>query len=387
MDLPLRRTIRGVSLAIFALALTVVAVIALSRADAAAKQSSCGTTITTDTTLDSDLVDCPNNGIVIGADGVTLDLNGHLIDGDGTKAAGCDPEQETCDVGVDIEGHDGVTVMHGSVRDFAIGVGVVADHTRLLDISTSRNKFFGIGLVGSAGSLVRDSSGNGNGATGVFLGDSNHTRILHSTFRHNTGIEASDSTHGLIKRNVFSRGPARGQGILMEGGDGFQVIRNRFVRNFEGVILGPGSENVIAHNRISHVDEGIRIERGRDNLLADNVVVDAGRAGIRLGEHRQGQHLLGGPDNVLRENLVKGSGVDGFVIRKKDNRTLLKRNVAKRARDDGFDVQSRSTKLTKNRAMRNGDLGIQAVEGVTDGGGNKANHNGDRRQCTHVSCR
>ena len=45
---------------------------------------SCGDTITTDTTLDSDLVDCPTNGIVIGADNVTLDLNGHTIDGDGT---------------------------------------------------------------------------------------------------------------------------------------------------------------------------------------------------------------------------------------------------------------------------------------------------------------
>ena len=45
---------------------------------------SCGDTITTDTTLDSDLVDCPTNRIVIGADNVTLDLNGHTIDGDGT---------------------------------------------------------------------------------------------------------------------------------------------------------------------------------------------------------------------------------------------------------------------------------------------------------------
>jgi hypothetical protein len=40
---------------------------------------SCGDVITADTTLDSNLVDCPSNGIVIGADDITLDLNGHRI--------------------------------------------------------------------------------------------------------------------------------------------------------------------------------------------------------------------------------------------------------------------------------------------------------------------
>jgi len=58
----------------------------------AASQLSCGETISTDTTLHNDLLNCKNHGIVIGADGITLDLNGHLIDGDGTPAAGCDPD-------------------------------------------------------------------------------------------------------------------------------------------------------------------------------------------------------------------------------------------------------------------------------------------------------
>jgi hypothetical protein len=53
---------------------------------------------------------------------------------------------------------------------------------------------------------------------------------------------------------------------------------------------------------------------------------------------------------------------------------------------DGIDVRSRSTKLTRNRAVRNGDLGIPAVEGMIDGGGNKASGNGDPRQCTHIVC-
>lgn len=37
-------------------------------------QPGCGDTITVDTTLTRNLVDCPNNGLVIGAAGITLDL-------------------------------------------------------------------------------------------------------------------------------------------------------------------------------------------------------------------------------------------------------------------------------------------------------------------------
>jgi hypothetical protein len=36
--------------------------------------------------------------------------------------------------------------------------------------------------------------------------------------------------------------------------------------------------------------------------------------------------------------------------------------------------------------VRNGDLGIEAVEGVIDGGGNRASENGDARQCVNVTC-
>jgi hypothetical protein len=49
-------------------------------------------------------------------------------------------------------------------------------------------------------------------------------------------------------------------------------------------------------------------------------------------------------------------------------------------------VDSVATTLTRNRAFRNHDLGIEAVPGVTDGGGNKAAGNGNPLQCTNVFC-
>jgi hypothetical protein len=105
------------------LALAVVVLLALAGAKAAGQgQPQCGDTITTDTTLHHDLVDCPNNGILIGADNITLNLNGHLVDGDGTEFGGCDPNAEVCDSGLVDDGHNGVTVKHGRVREFGVGV-------------------------------------------------------------------------------------------------------------------------------------------------------------------------------------------------------------------------------------------------------------------------
>jgi hypothetical protein len=88
----------------------------------------------------------------------------------------------------------------------------------------------------------------------------------------------------------------------------------------------------------------------------------------------------------VRRNLVKDSGVDAFRVKSADRHAHLNGNVAKGSGDDGFDVESRSAKVTKNRAFGNHDLGIEAVRGVIDGGGNVARHNGDPRQCTNIVC-
>jgi len=357
--------------------LAVAGLMVLSAGEALANHVSCGDTITADTTLDSDLVNCPNNGVVIGADGITLDLNGRLIDGDGTEFAGCS-QNEFCDGGVVNDGHDGVTVRQGSVRDFGTGVFVGrARHNRVLRISSSRNLFFGFLVSDAARSLVRGSSGNDNLAPdgdGMGLFGSHHVRILHNSFRHNPlGLHVEDSTDNLIKGTVISR---NGLGILMQANRN-AVRGNRCARQDACIIVAPGGRNLITRNRVSRGMGGVLIEKGRGNVVARNVIVRVRRNGVVL---------FGGRNSIVRRNRVRRSGDDGLVVKKEADHSLLRRNRARRAGDDGFDVEARSTKLTRNRALRNADLGIEAVRGVIDGGGNIARNNGDRRQCTHIAC-
>jgi parallel beta-helix repeat protein len=375
-----------------AVILAVVALVALTGAKAAGQaQPQCGDTITADTTLHHDLVNCPNNGIIIGADDVTLDLNYHRIDGDGTPAAGCDPETEFCDVGVLNRGHDGVTVVHGSMREFAVGVwGLRVSHNRLLGISSSENECCGLGFFRGTRSVVRNSSGNGGGANGMFLIESHRVRVLHNSFRHNgdQGIFVHGSTHNLIKGNRFSHNEFFG--IILERANGNRVRRNRSVRDGEvGIYIAGGNRNVIARNRVSHVrrSEGfgraIEIDGGDHNVIARNSVRDTEEHAIIVGCPRCGG-IVG---TVVRRNHIRGAGRDGVHVDDKARHTRLRRNHASGARDDGLDVNTPKAKLTKNRARRNGDLGIEAVRGVIDGGGNKASGNGDPRQCTHIVCR
>ena len=380
-----RRTIPA-TLATLALMTAISTVdVLLGDARALAGPVNCGDTITADTTLDVDLADCPNHGIVIGADDITLDLNGHTIDGDGEAFEAC-VEDEICDVGVLNDGHDGVTVTDGSVQEFGFGLLVTeASGNRIVGVVSSSNLLFGIVLDASAGSIVRDSAGDDNPAPdgdGLALFESHRIRIIDNSFsRNGLGMHIEDSTNNVIKGNVFAQNEQ--PGVLVQA-DGNEIRGNRCRRNGMCFLVA-GNRNVIARNHAQgDIFGGIAVEDGHHNVIAHNVVERTRSTGIYLGVR---EFPAGGARNVVRWNVVERSDDDAFLVTSEDRHSVVKHNTARDAGDDGFDIQSRSVRLTGNRAFRNADLGIQAVEGVIDGGGNVARGNGDPRQCTHIACR
>ena len=67
---------------------------------------SCGQTLKASVRLANDLVDCSANGLIIGANNITVDLNGHTIDGTNK------------DHGIDVQKHANVTIENGTITDF-----------------------------------------------------------------------------------------------------------------------------------------------------------------------------------------------------------------------------------------------------------------------------
>ncbi|HET6715135.1 MAG TPA: NosD domain-containing protein [Actinomycetota bacterium] len=317
MPAPLRRYLTVISTGILLAPLISTAF----PASAVASHVSCGETITTDTTLDSDLVNCPNNGIVIGASDITLDLNGHTIDGNDALVDPC-PEDEFCDVGVANDDHNNVRVIDGTVTEFAFGVYLFgARENALRDLATIEIVFSGIILVDSARTRVRGNTTSRNAGpdsgVGMTLFSSHNNRIIDNTSADNAelGIHLIRSDRNHIGRNRVRRNPE--DRIILEG-DRNRIVRNRLVGNSIGVTTFTGGERSVG------------------NVVRRNQVRRAPRAGIYASPPTRA---------VIRRNHVFGAGADGIS------------------------VGSSRTTLTRNEARNNGRLGINAVAGVIDGGG------------------
>ena len=293
---------------------------------AIASHVQCGEAITQDTRLDSDLVACPSDGIVISADDITLDLNGHTIDGVGA----------TSSAGVRETNQNGVTIENGTIRDFASAVAIAGDSEH------------------GAGHVIRRLTISG-GAIFMFGFPARNLIERNTVFGSRYGILVSDGTGNLIRRNSLVGNLVAG--IFLGGGSGNEITRNTGVQNGVGIALGDTGFNSVHRNVVTENSIGIQL---RDSV----------------GNSR------------IERNVALRNSVDG--IQTNDNgfgpgEDLIAQNVASENGDDGIEADS-GWVLSANIASRNGDLGIEADDAAPDGGGNTASQNGNAVQCVTVVC-
>ena len=366
------------------LALAAIGLLALGGGRAKAAQVHCGDRLTKDTTLTKDLKNCPNKGLVIAADNVTLDLNGHTIDGDNELVDSC---QAACDIGVWVRGKHGVTIKGGRVTQFGFGAFLLNDNgNQLKNVASVRNHFNGLLLISSKSDRIDNVRTTFNGLDvdfpGVAIFDSKRLRMRNSTSTHNAdlGFFIQGTDRSRYVGNNLNHNPE--DGAIVDGN------QNVFRRNRGGLILS-GNGNLVKRNLVDargcfdQCRVGISLESGHDNLIAANKVRDTDAGGIRLKTFVKSQAL---DDNVVRRNHVHAAGGRGITIATGVRHTLLLANHVDRAGNAGVGVRSASTVIAENHANHNGSLGIAAVRGVIDGGGNIARGNGDPRQCNHVAC-
>ena len=378
----------------------------------------CGQTITADTTLTVDMVGCVGAGLVIGADGITLDLAGHTIAGDG-RAQDC-PGDAPCDVGVDNgAGHSDVTVTGpGTIRGFAFGVYAAqpAQGLRLERLSIWDNSLFGGVVFGGDNAVYDRNLFTGNGISGLAVVHARHVQVTRNTVTGSAGygiplfrVDASN-----ISDNVLH---ANDHGLLVDAGSDDAILRNTMTRSGGSSIdIGDGAaRNQIVGNRLSDNGDGIVLTNAHDNYISDNVVTGTGLAGFpdaggfglildgsgtntivrnRITGGRGPAVLvtsLDSPDpsvgNVLSRNRVSSGGTDALVVEHGAVNTLVDQNRASDSGGDGIRIDAPGTVVTRNIADDNRALGIQGGVGTVDGGGNRARGNGDPVQCTGVICR
>jgi hypothetical protein len=242
--------------------------LALAAGPAHAQPLACGDTVTQDTTLTADLLDCPGDGLVIGADGITLDLGGHTIGGQ--IISGSNLEQ----VGIDNSaGHDDVTIRNGRVEFFYHGgihlVG--ADRTRVEGVTLDLFHDFGLLLEGGSGNRFTGNTVTRPGPVGIAVYGT-PTPSRGNLIAGNTTISANTANialrFGTISGTVIVDNQADeaqdeefwGGSITVsstDGGDrvtGTVVRRNRLDTNF-GVALRVGagaSDTLVERNSLDN---------------------------------------------------------------------------------------------------------------------------------------
>jgi parallel beta-helix repeat protein len=350
---------------------------------------------------------------VIGADNITLKLNGHTIDGDAI------PSATTPNAGIRLAGHHGVALINGNVQEFDTGVLLDAAPANRLRRLTVLHNAPGRGIDLENHSDSNDIEANtaaGNTRAAIVMVDSDHMLVRDNTTRDSPagGIVGHATSHTRIEHNLSAVGADEGSSDNLiadntatggEAGIGVQGNRNLVSGNsvFKncGDILVAGDHNTVVANLVrestgtadSGCGVGIAVEGGVANLVAGNSVagITGQGQGIRVNAYEEfgGIPTIG---TVIRANLIRDAASDGIAIATDSGSgetvddTVVEANLIIGSGNDGINIARAATTVTRNLALHNANLGIEAIPGVIDGGGNRAFANGNPLQCINIAC-
>jgi hypothetical protein len=325
---------------LFAAGLAIVA----APCGASAQALACGAVVTADVRLTTSLTDCAD-GLVIGADGITVDLGGHVIAGLGSETG----------TGIEAVGRTGVTVRNGRIRGFAVGVRFDATEASAISKLSIRGVGVGIALAGAMFGRIEDNRVLAATESGMRCEQGGGHHIERNRLvGGQAGLELLTCS-AMVIDNVIADNLGAGLLCLFGGG---HLERNRFEGNQTGAVVGFCPSDLVRNVASGNASSGIHRERS-EGLVEGNKASDNGESGI----HSSDSHGL-----FLR-NVTNRNGRSGLAI------------------VDQVPSHGPFHTVTRHLANGNGQWGIQtSLTGVLDGGRNRAHANGEAAQCLGVPC-
>jgi parallel beta-helix repeat protein len=353
-----------------------------------AEAQSCGQVVTENTTLTADL-NCLGDGLVIGADGIVLDLNGHTVDGAGLG------------VGIRNDGFDGVTIKNGTVKEFDYGiqlnagtegnlvqgltltlnqdVGIQlsgAHNNRVLANTISQQPEQGVVLLGSTGNVVANNRIDGTQGMSLVLADSRSNTIQDNLVSNGSdnGVVFTASSENTFLRNTLSA--IGDMGLLLEAGSNSNtVMRNTFTRtggsgvsvSDSGVSVVDSNNNWFELNTLEQPgDAAFKLTRAHENQILRNTVRGASDCAIFL-EFSNSNTVQG---NDLAANAAEQANTCGIDLAHSD-RNLVQSNNASNTTSIGINLEDASdNQIVANIVSRNKAQGIYVVAEAEAGAAN-----------------
>jgi parallel beta-helix repeat protein len=232
---------------------------------AAVETVSCGATVLASLRLEDDLT-CAGGGLVAGADGIEIDLNGHSITGSGSG------------IGIHVSDRTGVSIRGGTIANFTTGVQVQNSTQLSITGNTFANNGDGVDMMaGSTNTTIKENWFAGSRTRAVMLRIStSHNVVKENRFTANrVGILVFGASATLVKENIIETSGQAGIRV------NFQATGNELQENvvtsgpigldfIAGGVAGGPVGNVVGENTIHANDCGLNGPFG-GNTFSENV--------------------------------------------------------------------------------------------------------------------
>lgn len=315
------------------------------------KKVQCGSVVTKSVNLSSDIGPCSGDGLVVGKDGIKINLNGYRIFGtDGSNST----------VGIRLFGRSNTTItggngrVQGTVSGFDAGVVVIGgSHNVVEKVRVADNigvDIYGDGIASffSSFNVIRNNTVTNNG---IYDG---------------IGILGVGTRGNVVQRNTVSGSTAQGEIV----GGGIGIIITPFLAEglprqqaiFDNKVL----DNVVRDNDNS----GISSISNNDGVISGNQVRGNGRLVDAIPANGIGvQNLRSAPKEthtLVQNNTVVGNGSvdadgnpssgDGINVTSRQNRVIG--NRVETSKFDGISVLGDQNEIADNRVKANGRDGV-----------------------------
>jgi CSLREA domain-containing protein len=394
-----------------------------------ARTVSCGQTITQSTLIQNDLANCGGDGLVVGAHGITIDLDGRTIDGNGGGAgirnSGFDQVTITGDgklqefdygvqlnagtaqnivSGVTVElnqeagiqlanaddGLNGNTVRRSLVTSNSLtGISLVGgtQNAVLLDNTVGANPAAGVHIAGSHGNRLEGNRITASSEAGVLLEGAGQNKILDNVLTGNSGEPVAVTLASNNNRVEGNEIKANSKGVVFLQSNGNQLVDNLVEETGDqGIALEQSSDSLVRGNVVRRNSGGIDVYQSSRNRLEENEVSENSGSGIWIGDLSYHNVVAGN-----QANANDSSGIMVEVEAPSGSGTLVDRNTANGNDSSGISVLKIGHTVVGNRTDNNQGWGIYGSEAtslgmVVDGGGNRAVGNKELLQCYTIRC-
>ncbi len=273
----------------------------------------CGDVITTSAILNADIGPCTGNGLIIGANDIVLDCNGHSI-------IGINPAVTTS--GIVISSRTGVEIKNCKIQNFRRGISIVKGGSHNLNNNEiHNNKQHGIYISNSSRNQITLNSIFSNKNGGLYIYRSNYNNVTYNDiYNQDFGLTLAYSNTNQINFNNFTTHAYAG--ISLASTSSINTARGNIITaNKDGILINKATQNVIRQNTIStNTEAGIFLLNGINGTIIDNNTITTNKAGIDSDKLSQSRVLIS--NNRIHYNADKNINiVDGSVVISNNNIT------------------------------------------------------------------